>query len=498
MRIRRPQVCLSAVIVALLAAAISAVSSASASELDRIETIVVIYAENRSFDNLYGLFPNAEGLSQALKDPKLYQQTDNDGAVLRQLPRVWKDEKLLFPAGLANRPFRIDKIPGQGLGVATRDLVHKFYQNKEQIDGGRNDRFAAVSDAGALTMGYYDGSKLAMWPIAREYTLADHFFIGAFGGSFLNHFWLVCACTPRFEHPPKEMVAAVDEQTGLLKRSDCSPRSVLDGQPVWVADGSVTPDGYAVNTIQPPFQPSGIEPAPGGDVRIANPAPQDPSKTPLPAQTLPTIGDRLSDKHIDWAWYAEDWNAALADRKNIYGKDSRGLHAHHQPFNYFRRFDPTTPEGAAERRAHLKDGEDFTRDISSGRLPPVSFYKPGGTHNEHPGYTDVESGDRHIADLVRQLERSPQWKAMLVIVTYDENGGFWDHVRPPDGDPWGPGSRIPAIIISPFAKRHHVDSTVYDTTSILKLITRRFDLEPLPGVRENVGDFTAALATPPS
>jgi phospholipase C len=86
---------------------------------------------------------------------------------------------------------------------------------------------------------------------------------------------------------------------------------------------------------------------------------------------------------------------------------------------------------------------------------------------------------------------------MAVIVTYDENGGFWDHVPPPNGagwgDRWGPGTRIPSIIVSPFAKRGHVDKTVYDTTSVLKFLTRRFDLDPLPGVRQRVGDLTGAL-----
>ena len=89
------------------------------------------------------------------------------------------------------------------------------------------------------------------------------------------------------------------------------------------------------------------------------------------------------------------------------------------------------------------------------------------------------------------------WNDMLVIVTYDENGGFWDHVPPPPG-PAGATAGDPArasrrIIISPFAKRGYVDHTTYDTTSILKLITRRFGLEPLPGVRANAGDLTNAL-----
>jgi acid phosphatase len=99
--------------------------------------------------------------------------------------------------------------------------------------------------------------------------------------------------------------------------------------------------------------------------------------------------------------------------------------------------------------------------------------------------------------LLERLKQSPQWNEMAVIVTYDENGGFWDHVPPPQGPGWGdrfgPGTRIPTLIISPYAKRGFVDKTSYDTTSILKFITRRFELEPLAGVREKVGDLTSAF-----
>jgi acid phosphatase len=137
------------------------------------------------------------------------------------------------------------------------------------------------------------------------------------------------------------------------------------------------------------------------------------------------------------------------------------------------------------------------KDIAAGTLPKVAFYKPVGILTQHPGYTDIMSGDAHIAALLEKLTESPQWKNMLVVVTYDENGGFWDHVPPPSGpgwgDRWGPATRIPALIVSPFAKRGFIDHTTYDTTSILKLITKRFDLEPLPGVREKMGDLTAAL-----
>jgi acid phosphatase len=134
----------------------------------------------------------------------------------------------------------------------------------------------------------------------------------------------------------------------------------------------------------------------------------------------------------------------------------------------------------------------------------VSFYKPQGNVNQHPGYASVAEGDAHIADLVAKLRASPQWDHMVIIITYDEFGGAWDHVAPPQGDLLGPGARIPALIISPFAKRGTVDHTQYDTESILRLITRRFDLEPLSGIAQRdtglaahgeppMGDLTNAL-----
>jgi len=162
---------------------------------------------------------------------------------------------------------------------------------------------------------------------------------------------------------------------------------------------------------------------------------------------------------------------------------------HHHPFNYFARFAPGTPD----RAQHLLDYTALAAAIDKGNIPQVVFYKPTGILNQHPGYADILSGDAHVAELVAKIKSGPLWSSTAIIVTYDENGGFWDHVAPPKGDRWGPGSRIPAIIISPYAKRGYVDHTQYDTTSILKLITKRFDLEPLPGVRAGAGDLTAAF-----
>ena len=203
---------------------------------------------------------------------------------------------------------------------------------------------------------------------------------------------------------------------------------------------------------------------------------------------MKTIGDTLSDKHVSWKWYAGGFKAALGDRSQIYGGDIK-FQPHHQPFNYFKRFAP----GSKERALHLKDESDMLKDIKGGTLPQVVFFKPQGKLNEHPGYANVMQGDMHLADIVARLKASPQWKHMAIIITYDENGGFWDHVAPPKADRWGPGTRIPAIIVSPYAKKGFIDHTVYDTTSIHQFLNRRFNLEPLPGVRPQMGDLTNAF-----
>jgi len=462
--------------------------------LDDIEHIIVIYAENRSFDNLYGLFPGANGIHQA--NPKQTTQIDHDGNAFAHLPPIWAskaNKTQTIDANLPNKPFQMDKPPvNLPLSVQSRDLAHRYYQNIEQINGGLNNRFAAISDAGALVMGYYDGSKLPMWQWAKDYVLADNFFMSAFGGSYLNHQWLVCACTPVDATAPIALRAQLDSQ-GHLKRKPESPASALQGPPVFF-DGALTPDGYSVNTQQPPYQPSGVPPAAHSDPRYA-----DAARNPLPPQTNKTIGDTLSAKGISWAWYAGAWKLATADgmqapgikRSVIYTNKpgTQNFQAHHQPFNYYARFAPGKPD----RELHLKDGDEFLEAITDGTLPQVAFYKPSGDLNEHPGYADVLSGDRHIAYLLERIRKSPQWPKTVVIVTYDENGGFWDHAAPPKGDRWGPGTRIPAIIISPHAKRGFIDHSVYDTTSIIKFISRRFGLEPLPGVRAKAGDLMNAF-----
>ncbi|ROL80026.1 acid phosphatase [Pseudomonas protegens] len=495
---------------------------------DQVKNVVVLFAENRSFNNLFANFPGVEKPLSALK-PEAFQQRDRDGSLLSKLPPIWGGilqvgpqtlDGITYPVetqfqeNLPNAPFALKGPSGEDLplGLVTRDLWHVFYQNQMQINGGKNDGFVAWADSGALTMGHYAQTRysLRLWDVAREFVLCDNFFQGAFGGSFLNHQYLISAKVPFYPDAAnsvaKSQIATLqgDDPKGTrLKPLDKSPASAMEGAPQF-GPSALTPDGYAVNTMAPPYWPTWIR----------DPERPDYAKPDLPSVLVPQthehIGDKLSKKNVDWAWYGGAWQATLEQFKDSGGIPKiPNFQYHHQPFNYFVRQGPENP---AERAKRLRDGglgdesntNKFFADAEAGKLPAVTFYKPQGNLNLHAGYADVAAGDRHIDRALKVLRESPQWKNMVVIVTVDENGGWWDHVAPPQGDRWGPGTRIPALVVSPFARKGTVDHTVYDTASILRLITRVFQLETLDGIKERddamlargqkpMGDLTNAL-----
>ena len=477
-------------------------------ELGRIGHIIVIYQENWSFDSLYGLFPGADGLAnsfgvQAQVDVKasppysalIYQTpsplTGFPPAIDPQFPSVngklaWTVDHAL-PLPLIPYDFTDYIAPN----AFTGDIVHRFYHEQLQIDNGALeqkkgdlDKFITWSDNPGLVLSYIDATDLPEGKLAQKYTLLDQFFHSAYGGSFLNHQWLIAAQTPPWTAPiPAGWPSSYDPSTKTL------------------ADNQLTFDGkYAVNTIQPllaPFSPG----TPTTKRLLINNT--DPS---LPGYT-PNIGNRLDDAGINWRWYSGGWNDALS---NNVAANAELFQFHHQPFAYYTKYAPfvapapstnysTSPPlnpATTGPNAHLQDELNFLADVASGKLPPVSFVKPIGKNNEHPGYSDEVTGQQHVADLVSAVRNSKLWKDSVIIITYDENGGRWDHVVPPvRDDKWGVGVRVPTIIVSPFVRKGTIDSHEYETVSILKLIERRFNLKPLSArdADPKVSDLTTAF-----
>ncbi|HEX4457216.1 MAG TPA: acid phosphatase, partial [Polyangia bacterium] len=358
-----------------------------------------------------------------------------------------------------------------------------------------------------------------------QYVLADNFYMGAFGGSFLNHQYLICGCAPEYPNAntapnaPLVTILNTDANGNFLAsmplNTTTTKPSAIDSAPHFTASGHVTPLNYfgdntyrAVNTIQPPYQPSATAPA-AADTTLLYADLTNAASVTLPPQTETTIGDTLDTASVAWKFYGGAWTLATTTTTTAghpLPASGTGIapsfQYHHYPFNYYAKFDPVN--AAAYRAAHLQDYTDMVSDAAAGTLPAVSFYKPEGDLNQHSGYASIAAGDASLGDLVTKLQASPQWKNMVIVITYDENGGIWDHVAPPKGDLLGPGTRIPAVIISPYAKMGTIDHTQYDTGSIARFITRRFGLTPLAGITARdqalvknggtaMGDLTAAL-----
>ena len=411
-----------------------------------MQHIVVIYLENWSFDSLYGLFPGADGLAQATSAPP---QVGLDGQPYSTLPQVLatapgtegtnpfvaensavakpappRPVDTRFPADLPNQPFSLAQYAPATAKVA--DPGASFYQEQAEIDGGKMDRFVLDGKSGALPLGWYDATQFPLGRLAAQYTLLDHFFHAAYGGSLLNHFFLIGAAAPKWPNAPAVVRAKLAPDGKVLQ------------------NGAVTPDGYLVNTAY-----SSIGPHPAN-------TPKDELVPPL---TNVTIGDRLSAKGISWAWYSGGWDAAIA------GHPGPLFEFNHQPFAVLRQLRPrdtgfqalTRRDGFRRRRGrwHPAGGElreALRRRQRAPRLHrPVRGRRPDGRSGGkgHAQLGVEEHGDhRHLRRERRLL--GPCSPAQT---------------RPLRGR--HPGARHrdlpvrPAPLRRPYGLRHHVNSRLH-------------------------------------
>jgi phospholipase C len=170
-----------------------------------------------------------------------------------------------------------------------------------------------------------------------------------------------------------------------------------------------------------------------------------------PDASGPTVFHRLEDRGISWKFYVEDL-----------GPNTQGVRV------------PLLGTPLASRVADL---EEYYQDLAHSRLPQVAYIAPGGASEHPPGR--IQAGEALVRRLLTALWKSDAWERSAFMWTYDNWGGWFDHVRPPRGR----GFRVPALLVSPYARRGHVDSTVLETASIPRFIEDNWDLEPL-GARD--------------
>jgi phospholipase C len=205
---------------------------------------------------------------------------------------------------------------------------------------------------------------------------------------------------------------------------------------------------------------------------------------PVAGFTTPTIFDRLDAKGISWKFYVQDYDPAITFRSR---QGDRGGQVLSVPLLNYARFvdDP-------ELFSHIVPMEQFQQDLERGTLPAVSYVVPLGAREHPPGSLKV--GQAAVGALVNGLVRSRYWTSSAFLLTYDSSGGWYDHVRPPQVDRWGYGFRVPALLVSAYAKRGLVDHTTLDFTSILEFIERNWGLSPLTGRDRRANSLMGAFA----
>jgi phospholipase C len=207
----------------------------------------------------------------------------------------------------------------------------------------------------------------------------------------------------------------------------------------------------------------------------------------LPAgglDAVPTIFDSLQKAGVSWKFYVQNYQPAVTFRSHPTGKAAAQLVR--VPLLNYNRFldDPAL-------NSHIVDMSQYYKDVASGNLPAVSFMTPSGPSEHAP--SSPQAGETFVKSLVDALMLSPEWGSSAFMTTYDGWGGYYDHVAPPSPDAFGYGFRTPSLLVSPYAKKGHVDHTTLDATSELKFIEDNWGVAPLATRDKAANDITTAF-----
>jgi phospholipase C len=200
---------------------------------------------------------------------------------------------------------------------------------------------------------------------------------------------------------------------------------------------------------------------------------------------VPTIFDRLQAAGVSWKFYVQNYDPTLTYR-NLGTSGNRASQVIWVPLLNFDRFidDPTLS-------SHIVDLSQYFVDLNNGTLPSVAYVIPSGA-SEHPP-SSLKTGQTFVKTLIQELMRSSAWNSSAFLLAYDDWGGWYDHVLPPQVDQYGYGPRVPAILVSPYAKTGYIDNTVLDFTSILKFIEQNWDVPSMAQRDAKANNFVSAF-----
>ncbi|MDV3278098.1 MAG: alkaline phosphatase family protein [Nitrososphaerales archaeon] len=417
---------LSAVLISALFVTSSLTPMAAGSSTNKIQHIIFIVQENHSFDNYFGTYPGANGFPAGLSipaNPAVQNST-------RYSPYLLADSQPIYLVGDELPPGVSD--PSQLTLDTSKYLPHHLTSESAGLltnawsaahvayDNGKMDGFINAQGGNAETMGYYGRTDIPYyWDYADHYVLCDNFFSSLMGGSFPNHLYIASGSSG----------------------------------PVTGLNYSFVSNGGIVDNLAGSYPYDNLTLAWG------------------------TLAQELTMTNTSWNWYDGDPVPTAPSAWNVLPE-----------FSYFQK----NPQLIGE---HIKSTQYFSSDILSGKLAAVSWVIPGSWNpptlpssfigmdtSEHPPARS-DAGMDYVAYLVNTVMKSPYWNSTAIVLTWDDWGGFYDHVVPPQVDYFGLGFRVPTLVISPWVKPHYIDHTQYEFGSLLKFAETNFHLSSL-GTRD--------------
>ncbi len=380
----------------------------------QITHVIILFQENRSFDNLFAGFTGAASATSGPCIPNAEKAPDCKAGALVPLHQI---------------TLQTTGMPGG------KDIAHDHAAFETEYNGGKMNGFDLIHSgttgagtwAGTYPYAYVERSEIApYWTLAKTYTLADHMFSTATTDSFVAHQQIIAGTTRLNANE-----SLTDTPTNIPWGCDAPPETIA---PVLTVAGKVLSTG------------------------------------PFPCFTqYRTMADVLDAAGVTWKFYVQGENA-----------DFSGM--------VWNGYDAIEKIRCASFQANLQNcvghGKDWAPhisepntnvlgDIKNGRLPQVSWVIPSLADSDHPA-SGSDSGPSWVASVVNAVGTSPYWKNTVIFVMWDDWGGFYDNVAPPQLDYTSLGMRVPLIVVSPYAKRGYVSHTQYEIGSLLKFIEQNF------------------------
>ncbi len=470
-------------IVTLLAAQAALAADADSNTTSPIKHVVIIFGENISFDHYFGTYPRAVNPA----GEPAFTAAPNTPHVNGLTPT------LLTRNPNSTQPFRLDRST-----ETTCDNDNHYSDEQRAYDNGLVDKFpenTAATGAGctpALSMGYYDGNTVtALWNYAQHYALSDNFFDTEFGTTVMGHLNLISGQT------------------------HTSSVASIKGK---VANGSV------IGNVE-----AGVDDC----VTTAN-------GTPV-TMTGRNVGDLLNAKGVSWGWFYGDFPQSANSQPLPFASCGSAYNSHYDPFQYYQstsnphHLAPSSISAigtSSDQANHQYALTDFWNAVNSGNFPAVVFLKATSSETGHPANSTPLLEQAFLVNTINALMKLPEWNTMAILLTYDDSDGWYDHVMPPivnqSNDPandtlagstgmcgtpapgayldrCGYGSRLPLLVISPYAKKNYVSHALTDTSSVVRFIEDNWDLgrigdqsfDALAGSILDSFDFTSPPRTTP-